>query len=92
MSRRSHQLALCTDLGATPASASEFVELIPAGPDVVGRDGRRFVYDQAAEQSVLLAFAELGIALPLDWEHASEHRAPKGEETPAAAWIEAQNW
>ena len=89
MSIRAHQLALCTDLGASPASAPEFVELIPAGPEVVGRDGRRFLYDQAAEQSVLSEFTKRGIALPLDWEHASEHRAPKGEEAPAAAWIES---
>lgn len=81
-----HRLALNTDLSAS-AGAPERVELIPAGPTVAGRDGRRWLFDTTAAQDVMHAFAQRGADLPIDWEHASQHRAPRGEEAPAAAWI-----
>jgi phage I-like protein len=34
-------------------------------------------------------FRTNGLDLPLDWEHASELKAPKGESAPAAGWITA---
>lgn len=64
--------------------APEWVELVPAGA-VVGRDGRSWVNDQAG--AVIEAYAANGALLPIDWEHATEHRAPKGEPAPAAGWI-----
>lgn len=82
-----HRLALNVEL--TPEAsggAPEWVQLIPAGPRVVGRDGRSWLYDEAAAQAVLQAFAARGIDMPLDWEHATEHRAPQGLEAPAAGW------
>lgn len=85
MSRQTH-IALCTDLAAA-GSAPPRVELIPAGPHVTGRDGRAWLWDGAAQASVLSAFAARAADLPIDWEHASQHRAPRGEEAPAAAWI-----
>ena len=81
-----HRLALNTDLSAS-AGAPERVALIPAGPAVAGRDGRQWLFDDAAAQAVLQAFNQRGAELPIDWEHASQHRAPRGEEAPAAAWI-----
>ncbi len=82
-------VALCTDLSrAADAGAPGEVELIPAGPDITGRDGRRWLFDDAAGTSVIQAFAARNAALPIDWEHASQHRAPNGEAAPAAAWIE----
>lgn len=81
-----HRLALNTDLSAS-AGAPERVELIPAGPTVAGRDGRQWLFDTTAGQDVMYAFALRGADLPIDWEHASQHRAPRGEEAPAAAWI-----
>lgn len=81
-----HRIALNTDLSASTA-APERVDLIPAGPQVAGRDGRRWLFDATAAQAVLTAFNQRGADLPIDWEHASQHRAPRGEEAPAAAWI-----
>lgn len=82
------QLAVNAELkGATDGAAPARVQLIPSGPTVFGRDGRRFVFDDQAGMDVLRAFAERGIDLPIDWEHASQHRAPRGESAPAAGWI-----
>lgn len=74
-------VALNVEGGAAP----EWVELIPAGAQVKGRDGREWLNDRPAD--VVAATAER-LPLPLDWEHATEVRAPKGEDAPAAAWIE----
>jgi len=81
-----HSIALCTDLGAA-GSAPDRVELIPADP--VGRDGRAWTFDQAAAAAVIAAFEARGVQLPIDWEHATQHRAPTGGEAPAAGWIES---
>ena len=67
--------------------APERIELIPAGPAVVGRDGRTWMFGDAEVQAVLNAFALNTAPLPIDWEHATELRAPKGEAAPAAGWI-----
>lgn len=67
--------------------APEWVELIPAGPTVVGRDGRTWLFDDLAHQFVQTNFSSRAIDLPIDWEHATQRRAPKGEEAPAGAWI-----
>lgn len=74
-------VALNVEGGAAP----EWVELIPAGEQVKGRDGRQWLNDRPAD--VVAATADR-LPLPLDWEHATEVRAPKGEDAPAAAWIE----
>lgn len=81
-----HRIALNTDLSAA-AAAPERVTLIPAGPRVAGRDGREWLFDTIAAQAVMHSFAARNAELPIDWEHASQHRAPRGEEAPAAAWI-----
>ena len=82
-------LALNTDLSATVIDgvAPEWVELIPAGPKVIGRDGRSWLFDEASGSLLLSNFAVRSIDLPIDWEHATQHRAPKGEDAPASAWI-----
>jgi phage I-like protein len=84
-------LALNTDLSAAIAIANgkapDWVELIPAGPVVTGRDGRQWLFDEQAQQMVLGLFTARSIELPIDWEHATQSRAPNGEEAPAAAWI-----
>ena len=38
---------------------------------------------------MLAAFQARNAALPIDWEHASQHRAPNGQDAPAAGWIES---
>lgn len=83
-------LALNTDLSTQPITdgqAPDWVELIPAGPSVTGRDGRVWLFDSGAQQLVLSSFTSRGIDVPIDWEHATQHRAPKGESAPASGWI-----
>ena len=72
--------------------APEWVMLLPAGPEVEGRDGRKWRLDSAAE--VAAASLDGAREVPIDWEHASDIKAPRGEEAPAAGWItqlEARN-
>lgn len=82
---RRHHFALNFEL---PADAPAEVVLIPAGETLVGRDGRSWVWDEVSQQAVLDEFAARGLPLPVDVNHAQELRAPKGEESPAYAWIE----
>jgi phage I-like protein len=58
--------------------------LLPAGA-IRGRDGRMFLNDQA--DAVAADFAAGNIELPIDIEHATELKAPKGEPAPAQGWI-----
>lgn len=64
----------------------EWIELIPPGPAVVGVDGRRWLND--APEKIVTAFAARTRPMVIDWEHASEHRAPVGLDAPAAGWID----
>lgn len=75
------EIALNADGGAP-----EWIELIPAGRDVVGFDGRNWIMDDA--DRVVTAFNNRGRPVPLDWEHATQIKASRGEEAPAAGWIE----
>lgn len=84
-------IALNTDLSALPSTegqAPEWIELIPTGPTVTGRDGRTWLFDELAQQLVLTAFVGRGIDMVIDWEHSSEVAAPQGEPAPAAGWID----
>jgi len=76
-------------LAADGSGAPEWVQLLPAGPEVVGRDGRawRLSDPQALVRRTLDAKPEP--VLHIDYEHASETRAPEGEPAPAAGWITA---
>ncbi|MFZ5774033.1 MAG: phage protease [Thermodesulfobacteriota bacterium] len=70
-----------------PASAEvpDWVQLLPAGPVVQGRDGR--AWNLPDSQAVVEAFRAGGVDLPLDVEHATELKAPSGEPAPAMGWI-----
>ncbi len=68
------------------ATPPEWIELIPSGPAVVGADGRRWLHD--APDKILAEFAARNRPMVIDWEHASEHRAPVGLDAPAAGWID----
>lgn len=76
-------VAVNTDGGEPP----EWVELIPAGPQVIGRDGRAWLFEPSDCDLVVAAFLGRGADLPFDWEHATQHRAPNGLDAPAAGWI-----
>ncbi|WP_371359873.1 phage protease [Pseudomonas sp. KT_2_4] len=82
-------LALNTDLSATAPEGTipDWVELIPAGQTVTGRDGRKWLFDVQGQALVLSNFTDRADELPIDWEHSTQHRAPKGEPAPAGGWI-----
>lgn len=77
-----------SDLSSIEGQAPEWIELIPTGPTITGRDGRTWLFDELAQQLVLGAFTQRSIDMVMDWEHATEVAAPKGEPAPAAAWID----
>ena len=66
-------------------SVPEWMQLIPAGEIVQGRDGRTFVNDRP--QQVADAFRGDDLDIPIDWEHSTEIKAPEGDQAPAAGWI-----
>lgn len=74
--------ALCFELGT---DVPEWVEVLPPGPNVVGRDGRQWTYDANQVITATLAHTQ-GADLPFDYLHATELKAPKGEEAPASGW------
>jgi phage I-like protein len=67
-------------------AAPEWIELIPKGPALTGHDGRKFTLSDPAK--VVAAYDARGLKLPIDINHAQFLKAPKGEEAPAAGWIE----
>lgn len=85
-----HRLALNTDLSAALADgvAPDWVELIPAGPTVTGRDGRTWTFDAVAAANVIDAFVQRDIDVAIDINHSLQLKAPHGDESPAAAWID----
>lgn len=71
---------------AFDGEAPEWVELLPAGPAIQGQDGRAWTLPDP--ETLVAAFAQRHTPLVIDWEHASEHRAPQGLDAPAAGWID----
>lgn len=67
------------------AALPEWTQLLPAGPTIQGADGRTWILDDPA--AVVTAFQQRKTPLVIDWEHASEYRAPQGLESPASGWI-----
>ena len=79
-------LALCFELPELVDDAlPEWLPMIPGGA-FTGRDGRSWVNDNPA--AVMTASFKYP-KLPIDVEHATEIKGPKGEEAPAYAWIDA---
>lgn len=68
------------------ATAPDWVQLLPTGPDIVGIDGRRWTLRDP--QTLVAAFNRTGRALPLDWEHATQTRGEEGLRADVAGWIE----
>jgi len=77
-------IALNIELPAD-GTVPEWIQLLPAGQEVNGRDGRKWLNDRP--DMILAAFAAEGKDVPVDWEHASEIKAPQGEPAPAAGWM-----
>lgn len=74
-------------LNMAGAGAPEWVQLTPAGPDVEGRDGRKWFLPNP--EQVVAAFNAAGMDLPVDLEHSTVLKGAKGEPAPAVGWIKA---
>ncbi|MFI8383348.1 phage protease [Pseudomonas sp. NPDC079086] len=79
---RTTSTALCFELSA---DVPEWVEVLPPGPSVVGRDGRTWSYDPAEVMANTQAHSK-GADLPFDYLHATELKAPLGDDAPASGW------
>lgn len=66
-------------------SVPDWVQILPPGPEVVGEDSRGWWLHHPDQ--VLAALQRRTRPLVIDWEHATEHRAPKGLDAPAAGWV-----
>ena len=83
-------LAFVPDYGtgvalAAADDAPAWVQLFPAGPEIAGRDARRWKLPDPA--IVVAAFTAHKADLPIDYEHAQDRLAVSGKEAPAAGWI-----
>lgn len=77
------QGALCVEMpdGKVP----DWVDLIPAGPVILGNDGRGWRIDNP--EAVVTATQALGRDPVVDWEHATMKRWGPPGRAPAAGWI-----
>jgi phage I-like protein len=85
----SHGLALNSGEGVALAlssegSALEWVQLLPAGPVLKGRDGRQWKVSDPAR-----LVAQFAPPFVVDYEHAQDKLAVNGKEAPAGGWVEA---
>jgi phage I-like protein len=87
LSDRLGHLALAQVILSDSGSPPEWIMLVPAGDKIEALDGRKF--SNADPQAVVDAFNADPRDVPIDWEHATELKSPKGEEAPAAGWITA---
>lgn len=70
---------------AASADVPSFIQLIPAGEVIEGRDGRTFKAGEFA--SIFKAFVDDQKDLPIDIEHSTDIKAPNGDPAPAVGWI-----
>jgi len=68
------------------SGAPEWVQLLPAGPVIAGRDGRAWTLSDP--QTVINAYRANKGPIAIDWEHAQDRLAAKGMDAPASGWIE----
>ncbi|RLB68616.1 MAG: hypothetical protein DRH04_06625, partial [Deltaproteobacteria bacterium] len=59
--------------------------LLPGGSEIVGRDGRR--WRNSNPGGIVEYLQSLDRDLVMDFEHATEIKAPGGDPAPAAAWL-----
>lgn len=76
----------CNLLLDAQSSLPDWIELLPVGPVIEGEDGRRWLLRDP--NALVAAFQRRELPMVIDWEHASEHRAPHGLDAPAAGWID----
>lgn len=77
--------ALCSELRLVDGQAPTHIELFPPGPALIGLDGRKW---RLPDPAALVARARKHpLQLPVDLEHATHIKGPKGEPAPAYAWM-----
>ena len=67
----------------------DWVELLPAGEEIQGKDGR--IWRKSNPSRIISNFQHQyarANRIPIDIEHATEVMAPQGKTAPAAGWIE----
>lgn len=69
---------------SAPAADMEWIKVTPRGA-FVARDGRSFI---TPPEDLVKRFNADGVAIPIDVDHSTTRRAPKGEAAPAVGWIE----
>jgi phage I-like protein len=78
--------AVCATIAVDEnGAAPEWIPILPAGPVLRGRDGRAWTLKEPV--AVLNALVSAGVDLVVDFNHASEIQAPRGEPSPAAGFI-----
>ncbi len=82
MAKQTHLLGLA--LNSEAGTAPDWVELVPAGPRIMGRDGRWWMMPDPA---AVAARFDPTKEPQIDIEHSSEIKAPMGEPAPAVGWI-----
>lgn len=85
--KRAHVSSLNFEIPGIDTTPPEWIQLIPAGEQLIGRDRR--AWNNSSPDAVVAAFAQDGKDMPIDWEHSTELKAPNGEKAPAAGWITA---
>lgn len=83
---RRKPLVLCQVFLAENGEPPEWIMLVPAGDKIRARDGRTF--SNAEPQAVVDAFNADSLDMPIDWNHAEEKKAPKGDPAPASGWVD----
>jgi phage I-like protein len=84
-SSTAHVALMATGEGGVP----EWIELLPKGALIKGRDGRTFkVSDVQSLVDATLAYNS-GRDIVVDFEHATDKAAPEGRPAPASGWISA---
>lgn len=83
----SDTLTISLHLAETTGDGKQWVHLLPAGV-FTGIDGRG-PYDATDAEGIILRSRERSgeRRIVVDYNHSTEIRAPKGEESPAAGWI-----
>jgi phage I-like protein len=78
------QIAL---LASGEAGVPEWIEILPAGGTIHGRDGRVFSNDDSAQVVANTIEYNTGRDIVVDYEHATDKAASRGQPAPAAGWI-----
>lgn len=78
--------ALCFELPLGDSGAlPEWIEIIPAGSTVRGRDNRS--WQNPDPRAVISETQSRRVDVVVDWEHSTELKAPHGDAAPAAGWL-----